>query len=143
MLKALRAALPTLVACALLAGCATGPSRALDETVTLSAASPVQVAREPLSLQIVAVQDRRCASDVRCVWAGHATVAVQVRRQGASPHIVLLGTPSPPAMHLPGEANAGPYHLRLVDLTPANHSATPPSLLQYRARVQVTPASAS
>src|SRR5690606_31352517 len=54
MLRASRAALPALVACALLAGCATRPSGALDETVTVSAASPVQVGREPLSLQIVA-----------------------------------------------------------------------------------------
>lgn len=143
MSRASRAALPVFMACALLAGCASRPSAGLDETVTLVATSPVQVGREPLSLQLVAVRDQRCPSDVRCAWAGHATVAVQVRREGASPQTILLGTPSPPAMHLPGEASAGPYRFRLVDLEPANHSTTPPTLLQYRARVRVTPASPS
>lgn len=129
--------------CALLAACASGtpaPAASLERTVTVTAAAPVEVPGEPLRLQVVAVNDQRCPADVRCAWAGHASVALQVWRGGSSPQVVLLGTASPPPMNLPGEARLGGYRFRLVDLSPAMTTVAKPNLPEYRAVVQVSPA---
>ncbi|RYF16226.1 MAG: hypothetical protein EOO30_11755 [Comamonadaceae bacterium] len=125
----------------LLAACASqnpAPGASLDRTVTVTAAAPVEVPGEPLRVQLVAVNDHRCPVDVRCAWAGHATVALQVSHGASSPQVVMVGTPSPPAMTLPGEGRLGPYRFRLVELAPPNTTIAKPNLLQYRATIQVT-----
>jgi hypothetical protein len=127
--------------CTLLAACASGtapPAASLERTVTVTAAAPVEVPGEPLRLQVVAVNDQRCPADVRCAWAGHASVALQVVHGASSPQVVLLGTAAPPAMNLPGEGRLGGYRLRLVELSPANTTVDKPNLLQYRAVIQVS-----
>lgn len=127
--------------CAFLAACASNaPARdaSLERTVTVTAAAAVDVPGEPLRLQVVAVNDHRCPADVRCAWAGHASVALQVSRSGSPPQVVLLGTASPPPMNLPGEGRLGGYRFRLVDLSPANTTLDKPNLLQYGAVIQVS-----
>lgn len=127
----------------LLTACtAHGPERSgppLEQTVTVTAAAPVEVPGEPLRLRLAAVNDHRCATDVRCVWAGHASVALQVWAGNASPQVVLVGTSAPPAMNLPGTARAGDYRFMLVDLAPAPLTTAKPNLLEYRAVIQVAP----
>lgn len=125
----------------LLAACASphsAPDASLERTVIATAAAPVEVPGEPLRVQLVAVNDHRCPADVRCAWAGHASVALQVSHGASSPQVVLVGTPSPPAMNLPGEGRLGAYRFRLVELAPPNTTAAKPNLLQYRAIIQVT-----
>ena len=125
----------------LLAGCAAkGPARAapdLEQTVTVTAAGPVEVPGAPLRLQLAAVNDHRCPSDVRCVWTGHASVALQVWQGPSSPQVVLVGTSAPPAMNLPGTARVGDYRFMLVDLAPAPATTSKPNLRDYRAVIQV------
>ena len=130
-----------VTACALLAGCAsqtpTAPGGEGMQTITVTPATPLRVPGHPPRLQLAAVNDHRCPADVRCAWAGHASVALEVWRAGVSPQVVLVGTSAPPAMNLPGTARAGDYRFTLVDLRPTPASNGKPNLLDYRAVIQV------
>ena len=107
-------------------------------TITLAHGRPVVVAEESLSVELTAVKDSRCPSDVRCVWAGHATVTLQVSKAGSAAESVTIGTRAPTSMNLPFEATYGRYRFGLVSLEPGNSHSAPVALSLYRATVKVT-----
>lgn len=71
-----------------------------------------------LSLELLTVQDSRCPPGARCVWAGQATATLLVRHAGGAPVQLVVGTPTPPAMHLPFQAQSGDFQFTLKALEP-------------------------
>ncbi len=104
--------------------------------VTDSAPSVIQEAR--LTVSLLEVNDTRCPKNVRCVWAGHAIVTLQVASDGAAPETLIIGTQAPADMQLPSEADYGKYRFSLVTLEPERASDETVPLSNYRATVQVT-----
>jgi hypothetical protein len=129
---------PSLVAAACASAAGNESASPVDYTLNLVASSSVTVGTEPLRIELVAVKDGRCPTEVQCIWAGHATVTLRVQRSESPPETVLIGTPAPAAMNLPNQASVGPYHFGLLSLEPANSSASKATLSQYRATVRVT-----
>ncbi len=94
-------------------------------TITLTQGNKVVISEESLTVELLAVKDSRCPSDVQCVWEGHAAVTVQVGKPGSQHEILVIGTRARPGMNLPYEAIYGSYRFSLLGLEPANSAAAP------------------
>lgn len=85
--------------------------------VTLRLGETVVHAGTGLSVSVLAIDDRRCSSEVTCIWAGHARVRLRVGLPGEPAREVEVGTAAPPQMRLPYDAcHAGlRLHLQALD----------------------------
>ena len=107
-------------------------------TVTVELGKPALIPEETLTVELLEVKDNRCAVEVQCVWAGHAEVMLQVRKPGAAPKALAIGTLAPANMNLPFEATYGSYRFTLLGLEPGNSLAKPVAQSLYRATVKVS-----
>ena len=107
-------------------------------TVTVELGKPAVIPEEVLTVELVAVKDNRCAVEVKCVWAGHAEVTLQVSKPGTAAKALAIGTLAPASMNLPFEATYGSYRFALLGLEPGNSLAKPVAQSAYRATVQVS-----
>lgn len=106
--------------------------------ITLAHGQPVVAREEPLTVELTGVKDSRCPSAVQCVWAGHASVTLQVTKVGSPTESLTIGTQTPRSMKLPFEATYGRYRLSLVSLEPGNSAVAPVALPLYRATVKLS-----
>lgn len=106
-------------------------------TIIVAEGQPVELREESLKVELKAVKDGRCPSGVRCIWAGHAAVTLQVTKEGSPSETVIIGTEAPPAMKLPLEATYGDYRLSLVSLEPGK-SIEAVALSVYRATIRIS-----
>jgi hypothetical protein len=109
------------------------------QTVTLELGKPARIPESGLVIELVAVKDNRCPVEVRCIWAGHAEVTLQVSQAGQPAKTVVIGTSAPAGMNLPYEAVYESCRFGLEALAPANSLAEPPAKADYRATVQISP----
>jgi hypothetical protein len=101
----------------------------LGREFTLALGQSVAVAGTDLCLTLRAVRDdSRCPADVQCMWAGDATVALEV---GGAATFDLHTSGA-----LAREATHGGYRITLVRLDPVPHS-TAPLTADYRATLVV------
>ena len=107
-------------------------------TVTVELGKPAVIPEEALTIELLAVKDNRCAVEVKCVWAGHAEVTLQVCKPGTVAKALVVGTLAPASMNLPFEATYGSYRFALLGLEPGNSLAKPVAQSAYRATVQVS-----
>jgi hypothetical protein len=78
-------------------------------------------------------EDSRCPTDVTCVWAGDATIAVTISRNGSSDDTRTL------TLSAPGnEARSGDLQIRFVGLTPVPRQADGNSPRAYVAQLVVS-----
>jgi hypothetical protein len=125
-------------ALAFLAACASGPRLpvphpALDEDVKLAVGQTAVIAGEPLTVRFDrVVEDSRCPTNVQCVRAGEAKVAIVMHAATAQPQEVVLATE--PAQ--PQSATYGAYEVRLVSLEPRPRTDVPTPA--YLATLRVT-----
>lgn len=87
-------------------------------TVVLRHGHSEQIPEAKLSLELLAVQDSRCPQGARCIWAGQATATLLVWHAGGAPLQLVVGTPTPPEMHLPFQAQSGAFQFTLQALQP-------------------------
>lgn len=92
------------------------------QVISLAYHQPVTSADGVLKLEVTDVTDSRCPVNTRCVWAGQATVSVNVSMSGKAEEKLVIGTSAPPAMNLPGDASYGAYRFSLVSVSPAKAS---------------------
>ncbi|HKR59856.1 MAG TPA: hypothetical protein VJS64_08965 [Pyrinomonadaceae bacterium] len=72
-----------------------------------------------LALKFVGVpQDSRCPSNVNCVWAGNAEVAVELVHNKCTSALTLNTHSRPPG----GEGKVGSFSVKLVKLDPYPHT---------------------
>jgi hypothetical protein len=111
-----------VTALAVLAGCATArppqpqpPVRAaLDQTFMLPIGRAAEVGGDGLVLRFARVaEDSRCPINARCIRAGSARVALELRAPGLAPATVTVETPDQPK-----GADFGPYTVEILDLQP-------------------------
>ena len=107
-------------------------------TVTVEIEKPAVIPEEALTVELVAVKDNRCAVEVKCVWAGHAEVTLQVSKLGTAAQAIAIGTLAPASMNLPFEAKYGSYRFALLGLEPGNSLSNPVAQSAYRATVTVS-----
>jgi hypothetical protein len=88
-----------------------------SQTVMLQVGQSLALPQD-LSIQMIEFKDSRCPTGAHCVWAGHATVTLQVSRTGASADTIVIGTQAPPGMQLPYQAKSGHWQFTLVSLEP-------------------------
>jgi hypothetical protein len=77
-------------------------------------------------------EDSRCPTDVTCVWAGDARIAVTISRSGSSddPRTLTLSAPG-------NEVRSGDLQIRFVGLTPVPRQADGNSPRAYVAQLVV------
>jgi hypothetical protein len=107
-------------------------------TVTVAVGKPALIPEEALTVELLEVKDNRCAVEVKCVWAGHTELTLQVSKPGTAAKALAIGTLAPASMNLPFEATYASYRLSLLGLEPANSIANPVPQSLYRATVKVT-----
>jgi hypothetical protein len=112
-------------------------TQAAEHTLVLMHGRPGEIPSEALTLALTSIKDGRCPTEVQCLWAGHATVNLQVSKAGLAPQTVTIGTPAPASMGFPGEASYEGYRIRLIRLEPWN-TQDGPALSAYRATVGVS-----
>ena len=105
--------------------------------VVVSATNPAVVPDEGLRIALVGIIDERCPIELRCVWAGHAAVTLNIELDGQPAETVVIGTVAVPEIKLRPEAEVGPYRFTLLRLQPRNSAASKPALSQYAATVLV------
>jgi hypothetical protein len=114
------------------------PSASAAYTITVSTERRAEIPDEALTVELAEVRDTRCATEVQCVWAGVAEIALRVSKAGAAPGSVVVGTLSKPQG---GGAPAQPvyagYRFSVVRLEPANSMAKPPPQSAYKATLSV------
>lgn len=87
-------------------------------TVVLRHGHSEQIPQFKLGLELLSVQDSRCPSGARCIWAGQATATLLVRHADEAAVQLVVGTPTPPEMHLPFQAQSGAFQFTLKALEP-------------------------
>jgi hypothetical protein len=126
-------------AAGLTGACAGAPPARGPWQVTVSAAAPARIEAIGLRLEWLDLKDERCPVEVRCVWAGHATLRLRATLANAPAQTLELGTSAPPGSDLPGDARLGPWRLHLSALEPARRQAgVPPD--EYVAHLSVSAA---
>lgn len=101
---------------------------------TLAPGQSVVINGEALTVEFQAVtSDSRCPTGVQCIWAGNATVAVVLSKDGKAAGFELNTTVEPRS------ANYLNYNIELLELNPYPSSKGGPiSPSQYRATFVVT-----
>jgi hypothetical protein len=107
-------------------------------SVTVTLGKPAVISEEALTVELLAVKDNRCAVEVKCVWAGHAELTLQVSKPGTAAKALVIGTLAPASMNLPFEATYGSYRFTLLGLEPGNSLSKPVAQSDYRATIQVS-----
>lgn len=111
---------------------------AASYTVLLQHGRSTAIPEAKLSLELLAVQDSRCPQGARCIWAGQATATLLVRHDGGAPLQLVIGTPTPPDMHLPYQAQSGDFQFTLQALLPlpGTHGPAPDKLVRVTLLVE-------
>ena len=143
MLRAASAILAIVVA-----GCAATPAAGSGgesqdtspgvHTLVLARGQKSTVGDEPLSVELTAISDSRCPARVTCIWAGHATVTLQVGTPGSAAGEVIIGTEAPANMNLPQDASYAGYRFQLIELTPGNADGSTSSVPVQSATIRVS-----
>jgi hypothetical protein len=107
-------------------------------TISVSTASRAEIPEEALTVELLSVNDNRCAVEVQCVWAGYAEVKLRVSRAGASAESLVVSTLPPSPNSAPPQPTYGPYRLTLLGLEPPHSMAKPVAQSLYRATVKVS-----
>ena len=105
-------------------------------TISVSMERPATIPDESLIVELVGVKDNRCPTEVQCVWAGYAEVALRVSKAGAATGSVVVGALAPPS----GDASArtyGAYRFSLISLEPGNSMSKPVPQSLYRATLNI------
>lgn len=133
---------------ALLSGCVTDrvvtggdqPPRVSSSvhTIVLMRGQEAVIADESLTVELVEINDSRCPAKVACIWAGHATVTLQVGKPGLVAGRVVIGSEAPPNMKLPSDANYGGYLFHLLELERGNADDSTQVAPAQRATISVT-----
>ncbi|MFZ6751069.1 hypothetical protein [Undibacterium sp. Ren11W] len=103
--------------------------------LTLQTAHALQLTQESLSLRLLDFKDSRCPPGVHCMWAGQATVTIQVTQTGVPSETLLIGTPAP--KEFPGSASYRGFQFSLQSLEPSPTVNGEISLDQVRATVLI------
>jgi hypothetical protein len=102
----------------------------LNEEFRIRAGQSAQV--DDLRLRFLRVtEDSRCPINARCVRAGSAKVAVELRAPGTAPEQAVLQTPDTPT-----NATYGPYEIEVLDLQPGRDVNAPPPRFEAAFRVR-------
>ena len=131
-----------------LTGCATdragtagdGQSRVSSpvHTLVLARGGKAVIADESLTVELTEINDSRCPANVACIWAGHATVTLQVSKPGLVAGRVVIGSEAPSSMDLPSDANYGGYLFHLLELERGNADDSTQVAPAQRATISVT-----
>lgn len=115
--------------------CSGGTSTApVNDDFTLASGRLVNVDDAALRIRFLGVTaDSRCPSDVQCVWAGNATVELEVRADGVTDTLALNTNVGA------REGVVGDYRIVLVALAPEPRSMTPIDPSEYRVTLKVVP----
>lgn len=109
-------------------------------TITVSKERRAEIPAEGLSVELVDVNDTRCAVEVQCVWAGVAEITLRVSKAGGAPASLVVGTLPSKGASAPAQRTYGAYEFSLVGLEPPNSMAKPVTQSQYRATLKVAKA---
>lgn len=113
--------------------CATtraGTQAGLNEEFRIRTGETAQV--ENLRLRFVRVtEDSRCPINARCVRAGFARVAVELRAPGIAPQQAVLQTPDTPTT-----ATYGAYEVEVLELQPGRDADAPAPRFEAAFRVR-------
>jgi hypothetical protein len=121
-----------LAAALALSACATtraGTQAGLNEEFRIRTGEAAQV--ENLRLRFVRVtEDSRCPINARCVRAGFAKLAVELRAPGTAPQQAVLQTHDTPTT-----ATYGAYEVEVLDLQPGRDASAPAPRFEAAFRV--------
>lgn len=120
--------------------CAKPKSSKISDTYTVNLVlgKNISIPEEGLTLTLVGVNDSRCPSDARCVWAGQASVTFKVGKVGVHEQSLIVSTPVPTNINLPSDATYGTYRFSLVSLEPEKSHSKPATPSAYRAVIKIT-----
>ncbi len=111
-----------LAACVACAGAASGPKSAqVGEAFALLVGESAGVAQTSIVVRVASVSESRCPTDVVCVHAGDAAVALTFRGAGAERTDTLY------LMREPRSVGYGSFRFALVDVQPVPRTSAPPS----------------
>jgi hypothetical protein len=109
----------------------------LGREFQIRARHQVTLKREGLRVEFAAVtEDSRCPADVQCIWAGNATVRLEVSVNGRGSKSLTLNTHRGPS--LVDETQYRGYKLKLVQLKPYPRSNRDIAAGDYVATLLVT-----
>jgi hypothetical protein len=131
------------VVCSLLLGCSTAMLNFTDNQNTarvgkefsLKLGQQLKLDGEDLKVKFTGVpQDSRCPTNVNCVWAGNAEVALEWTHDKCTTPITLNTHSSAAASD---EAKVGAFRVKLIKLEPYPHSEKKISPGDYTATLRV------
>ena len=111
-----------------IAASVSSSNRSISYVVVVSQGQAVFIAAESLKLELLDANDGRCPPDVTCVWAGHATVTLQVTKADGSAEKIVIGTFAPADFKLPFDATSAGYafHLEALESRPDSNGKSVP-----------------
>ncbi len=138
-----RAMSMALLLCALLmavVACAAPKSTKTSDayTISLTPGKHFSIPEENLTITLIRVNDSRCPAGAKCVWAGQASVTLQVNKVGVHEQSLIIGTPVPKNINLSSDAIYDTYRFNLVSLDPEKSHTKPATSPGYRAVIQIT-----
>jgi hypothetical protein len=107
-------------------------------TLVLARGGKAVIADESLTVELTEINDSRCPANVACIWAGHATVTLQVSKPGLVAGRVVIGSEAPSSMDLPSDANYGGYLFHLLELERGNADGSTQVTSSQRATIKVS-----
>ncbi|MCU6435844.1 hypothetical protein LPB67_18875 [Undibacterium sp. Jales W-56] len=107
------------------------------QVISLAYRQPVTLKEAALKVEVTDITDSRCPVNARCVWAGQATASLKVSMTGKAEEKLVIGTPAPPTMNLPGEAVYGAYRFSLIGVSPAKGSPDAIAPEAYKFEVKI------
>jgi hypothetical protein len=131
----------------ILPGCATGRTdnpggggkvSSAAHTIVLARGQKTVIAGESLTVELTEINDSRCPAKVTCIWAGHATVTLQVSKPGSATGRVVIGTEAPASMGLPADANYDGYSFHLLELERGNADGSIQPVPAQRATIRLS-----
>lgn len=115
----------------LLAGCAATLVSGNPVEFELAVGERVNLAEQGAGVEFIGVtSDSRCPSDVFCVWAGDAAIALRLTGVPTSLDTTLHTTVDPMSVQI------GALTLSVINLTPTPVSTTPTDPTKYRVRLR-------
>ena len=109
---------------------------AAERTIVVTNSAPATLSDPGLTIALDSVRDNRCATEVQCVWAGYAEVALRVKAKDGSASPVVIGAVASDGKPTRDATFAG-HRFTLEKLEPANSMAKPPKLADYRVTLVV------
>lgn len=111
-----------------------GTSEPGEETVTLHEGEEAALFGGELRVQFVGVtQDSRCPQGAQCIWAGNARVELRLQNHNGSSLVLSVNSRLEPKV-----VDFGPYHARLIELSPYPRLNAPPAPKGYQATIAVS-----